>query len=530
MRAIRWASDRIGDAGVVAFVTNGYFIDGRSQDGLRKSLVDEFSHIYCLNLRGNQRGVQGDLSRREGGKVFGGGSRAPVAITLLIRDGSSGGPAQLRYHDIGDYLTREDKFARLVEFAEVGGVPWQTIVPNDDGDWIHQRDTAFNGLLVLGDKSKAPEPAVFKTYAHGLSTGRDAWVYNFDSEHLLKHVRATASLYNTQAREFAKHVARHPSAKPKNLVEDFIDKDARKISWTRALKQRLARSPEPIVIEQNHVAVGAYRPFCKQRVYMDPDLNEVMSLQPAIFPPGGPPNLAVVTTGPGARREFSALMVDAVPNLHHQDSGQSFPRYTFERAGGQGSLLDGNAGSYVRTDNIAEAALQRFREHYEDPSITADEVFFYIYAALHSPTYRQRFASELRRALARVPLLEDFDIYTAAGRELSDLHVGYEHVAGYGLDEVPTSSVTDPKVRYRVEKMRFGTGKDRTTIVYNTHLTLAEVPGRAFEYEVNGRPAIEWIIDRYQVRTDKDSGIVNDPNTYSEDPRYIVDLLRRMSR
>ncbi|MDP9294292.1 MAG: transposase [Actinomycetota bacterium] len=297
----------------------------------------------------------------------------------------------------------------------------------------------------------------------------------------------------------------------------------------RELRRKLLRvEQERDLLKRAAAFFAAYRPFCKQRVYMDPDLNEVMSLQPAIFPPGGPPNLAIVTTGPGARREFSALVVDAVPNLHHQDSGQSFPRYTFEPAGDQGSLLHGDTSGYVRTDNIAEATLERFREHYEDPSITADDVFFYVYGAVHSPAYRQRFASELRRSLARIPLLEDFDAYAAAGRELSELHAGYEQAAPYELDEVPTSSLTDPKVRYRVEKMRFGTGKDRTTIVYNAHLTLDGIPERAYEYEVNGRPAIEWIIDRYQIRTDKDSGIVNDPNAYSDDPRYIVDLLRRI--
>ena len=452
-----------------------------------------------------------------------------MAITLLIRDGNSHGPAQLRYHDIGDYLKREDKLARLVEFGDIGGgVSWQVITPNDEGDWVHQRDSAFDALLAIGDKSESPEPAVFKTYAHGLSTNRDAWVYNFGSEQLLEHLQATASFYNAQATAFATYVQRHPATKPKDLIDAFIDPDPRKISWSRALKQRLARGADPIVIDADNVVIGAYRPFCKQQVYMSADLNEVMSLQPAIFPPGGPPNRAIVTTGPGARREFSALMVDAVPNLHHQDSGQSFPRYTFALAGDQGSLLDGDTSGYARTDNIAEGMLQHFREHYEDPSITADDVFSYVYGALHSPGHRQRFASELRRSLARIPLLADFDAYVAAGHKLSELHVGYEQAAPYELDEVPTSTVTDPTVRYRVAKMRFGAGKDRTTVIYNAHLTLEGIPERAYGYEVNGRPAIEWIIDRYQIRTDKDSGIVNDPNTYSDDPRYIVDLLRRI--
>ena len=529
IRAIRWASDRIGEAGVVAFVTNGYFIDGRSQDGLRKALIDEFSHIYCLNLRGNQRGVQGDESDREGGKIFGSGSRAPVAITLLVRDGVSHGPAKLRYHDIGDYVSRQDKLARLTAFASSETVPWQDIVPNADGDWINQRDTAFDDLFALGSKTRPPEPSVFDSYALGLSTNRDAWVYNFDADELLRNVRRTAASYNAQAAEFAKHAEKHADRRPSDLVDDFIDTDPRKISWSDGLKQRLARGRGPIVVNPDHIVTGAYRPFCKQRLYMHGDLNERMSLQPASFPPGGPANLAIVTTGRGARRGFSALMVDAVPNLHHHDSGQSFPRYTFTPAGKQTSLLhDTNPSRYVRSDNIRSASLNRIRERYQDASITSDDVFFYVYGALHSPAYRRRFASELRRELPRIPFLEQFAIYARAGHSLSDLHVGYERAEPFAIAEIVTSATQDPETLYRVHKMRFGPGNDRSTLIYNAHLTLNGIPERAYDYIVNGRSAIEWVVDRYQVRSDRDSEITNDPNAYCDDPRYIIDLLRRV--
>lgn len=335
--------------------------------------------------------------------------------------------------------------------------------------------------------------------------------------------------YNAQAVAFAKHTRRYPQSKAKDLVDRFIDTDPRKISWSRALKQRLARGRGPIEVHECHVVTGAYRPFCKQSVYMDAELNEGMSLQPRIFPPDGPGNLAIVITGPGARREFSALMVDAVPNLHHQDSGQSFPRFTFEPVEDQASLLADDAdGAWQRIDNISHEALAQFREHYDDLTISADDVYYYVYGALHSPAFREAYADDLRRTLARVPILEDFDAYAKAGRELADLHVGYEQVDPYDADEVPTSAATDPAVRYRVEKLRFPTKGDRRSIIVNAHLTISGIPERAYEYEVNGRPAIEWVMDRYQVRTDKDSGILNDPNSYSDDPRYIVDLLLRV--
>lgn len=530
VRAIRWASDRIGDEGVVAFVTNGYFIDGRSFDGLRKSVIDEFSTVYCLNLRGNQRGVQGDVSRREGGKIFGGGSRAPVAITILVRDRVSTGPATLRYHDIGEYLSREDKLERLVSFGDSAGVPWREITPNSDGDWIRQRDAGYGELLALGSKGKQTEPAVFRKYGHGLSTSRDAWVYNFDRNVLMTNVARMAANYNHQRAAFADYSKQRPDSKANDLVDEFIDTDPRQISWSRGLKQRLAKGSEQIEIHPSRVVTSAYRPFCKQLVYMDADLNEVMSLQPHFFPPHGPDNLAIVVTGPGARREFSALMVDAVPNLHHQDSGQAFPRFTFDRSEGhQGSLLSGSEDDgWKVVENISDVAVSRFQQHYDEPSIGPDQIFYYLYGALHSPSFRRAYADDLRRTLARAPMLSDFHVYSTAGRELAELHVGYEHVTPFAADEISTSTVVGPEDRYRVEKLRFASKADRTAIVFNPHLTISGIPERAYEYEVNGRPAIEWVMDRYQVRVDNESGILNDPNEYSDDPRYVVDLLLRV--
>ena len=494
----------------------------------RTSLIDEFSTVSTAStFVATRRGVQGDVSRREGGKIFGGGSRAPVAITILVKERGSTGPAILRYHDIGDYLSREDKLQRLVAFGDCTGVPWEQIKPNADGDWIRQRDAGFAKLLALGNKGKEREPAVFATYGHGLSTSRDAWVYNFDRNALLANVTRMAGNYNEQRIAFADHAKGHPDSKSSDLVDDFIDVDPHNISWSRALKQRLARGAASIEIDAEHVVSGAYRPFCKQYVYMDTDLNEVMSLQPRFFPPQGPPNLAIVVTGPGARREFSALMVDAVPNLHHQDSGQAFPRFAIEPLDDQGSLLTAENDGWKRVDNISAGAVTAFREHYEDQSITADDVFYYVYGALHSPAFRRTHADDLRRTLARIPMLADFHAYSGTGREFADLHVNYKTVAPFAATE-ETSSILDPEARYRVEKLRFATKNDRTAIIVNAHLTISGIPERAYEYEVNGRSAIEWVMDRYQVRVDKDSGITNDPNDYSDDPRYVIDLLLRV--
>lgn len=512
VRAIRWASDRIGRRGVVAFVTNGYFVDGASQDGLRKSLVDEFTTVYCLNLRGNQRGTQGDASRREGGKIFGSGSRAPVAITVLVRTDEPPDRA-LHYLDIGDYLTRDQKLTRLRDFGGVAGVPWTKITPDDSGDWINKRDSAYSRLPPLGDRGPNRTPT-FGMHSLGLATNRDAWVYNFDRRALESAVATTIAAFNDQARAFI--------ASPTDRVDEFIDRDPRMISWSRGLKHRLTRTDGELVFDPGSVTVGSYRPFCKQWLYFHRDLNETVSQQPRIYPAPGVANLSIAVTGVGARREFSALMVSAIPDLETLEKAQTFPRYVYDLEA-EGSLLP------ERTHNVTDATLTAYRRFHADDSITKDDIFFHVYGVLHHPTYRERYAAELRKMLPRLPMVADFHAYAAAGRALSDLHVGYESVEPYQLEEIDLGDASLPGAeRYRVQKMRFRAKGDRGAIVYNAHLTVAGIPERAYDYVVNGRPAIEWIIDRYQVRTDKSSGIINDPNAYSDDPRYIVDLLRRI--
>ncbi len=524
VRALRWASDRIGDRGVVAFVTNGYFIDGRSFDGLRKSLIEEFDAVYCLNLRGNQRGVQGELSRREGGKIFGSGSRAPVAITLLIKDGRGRGDATLKYFDIGDYLSREEKLEKLLSFGDIQAVPWEEVSPSPEGDWIGQVAGSYLELLPLASKGKSRERSIFIDAAPGISTGRDPWIYNFDLGLLEDNVERTAAAFNDEVARI-EHEFRGLSVEEEKLrIEQSINRDPTRISWSRSLKERLRRRGH-IDLDPTHFVVGSYRPFCKQWVYFDPILNEASSGQNRYFAPGGAKNIAIVTTGPGARREFSALMVDTVPNLHFQDSGQFFALYRNDRSEVPDTLL-GDAGFNTR-GNISPETLHSFQVNYGDPAISADDLFFYVYGALHAPGYREQFADELRKLLARLPMHKNFWEFANSGRALADLHLNYESVTPFALEESITADLADNDL-YRVKRMRFGKGNNRSKIVYNDHLTLSGIPVEAYDYIVNGRSAIEWVMDRYQVRIDRPSGIVNDPNAFAEDPRYIVDLLGRV--
>lgn len=524
IRAFRWASDRIGDRGIVCFVTNGAFIDSGSADGFRKTLADEFSAIWCLNLRGNQR-TSGETSRREGGKVFGQGSRTPIAITLLVKDPGHAGPASLYYHDIGDYLTREDKLAKLGVFGDITGVPWETIAPNAAGDWVNQRSELFETFPPLGDKSGNGKGPIFDTYSLGVVTNRDAWAYNFSREALVSNMGATIDAYNDERTRFQAAVVAGTTPPTTDAVNAFVNTDPTRVSWTRSLKTDLRRN-KLAVLDQAKAVPSMYRPFCKQWLYFDRQWNEMVLLMPSLFPTPAHANRLIAVSGVDA----SPLMADAIPNLHLVNTNQCFPRYRYVKADARGGLFGETESGYERHDAISTWTLDAYRTRY-GAEITADEVFHYVYGILHSPEYRTRFAAELGKMIPRLPMVDAFAEFSGAGRRLADLHVGYETLDPWPLDGVPDAGA-DPG-ELRVEKMHFGGGArtpDRSTIVVNPSVALSGIPEEAHRYEVNGRTALEWIIDRYKVRVDKDSGIRNDPNDWSDDPRYVVDLVARIVR
>ncbi|MDA8310766.1 MAG: DEAD/DEAH box helicase family protein [Actinomycetota bacterium] len=527
IRAFRWATDRIGERGVVCFVTNGAFIDSGSADGFRKTLADEFSSIWCLNLRGNQR-TQGETSRREGGKIFGSGSRTPVAITLLVKNPEHTGPATICYHDIGDYLSREDKLGKLVGFGKVSGVGWQAITPNAAGDWINQRSEIFETFEPLGDKGGGASDAIFSTYSLGIVTARDAWAYNFSREALMANMAHTIAAYNAERERFHAAVRESVVRATDEAVNGFVDTDPTRVSWTVNLKSDLRRN-KPATLDPDHVVPSMYRPFCKQWLYFDRQWNERVLLMPRLFPTPAHENRVIAVSGVGAGAGYSVLLTDAIPCLTLAGAGNSnqcFPRYRYTEVGGEDSLFAANTG-YERHDAISARTLDRYRERYGD-KVTADNVFDYVYGLLYSPEYTTRFAAELGKMIPRIPMVEDFWAFADAGAKLARWHLGYETVDPWPLDGLPDQGA-DPKM-LRVEKMRFASKGDRSTVVVNHYVTLSGIPDDAHRYQVNGRSAVEWILDRYQVKTDKASGIVNDPNTWSKDPRYIVDLLARIVR
>ena len=535
IKALRWASDRIGNEGVVAFVTNGSFIDHNTTDGLRKCMGDEFSHLYVFNLRGNQR-TQGEASKREGGKIFGSGSRNAVAIIVMVKDPAHQGACELRYHDIGDYLDREEKLAIIAKFGSIEGIEWQRLTPNNAGDWINQRNPEFEGFIALGDKSDKGTTTIFDLYSGGVKTNRDDWAYSFSRGALEGNMRRMIANYNDEVDRYAVSCS-GPADKPD--VDAVVSTDPTRIKWSRGLKADAERGRK-YQFEADSVVPAVYRPFTKAWSYFNRRLNDMVYQMPRLFPTQRHRNLAIGVIGVVERKGFSCLMVDILPNLHTLDTAQFFPLYHYEKASDTkpgGTLFDGvadqaDADGYVRRDAINDAALADFRAACGDESITKKDLFFYVYGLLHAPDYRERFAADLRKMLPRIPRPASagaFWAFSKAGRALADLHLNYETIEPYPLQEALHSTIED----WRVTKMRYPGKTDKTAIVYNGHLTLKGIPPEALEYVVNGKPAIECLMDQYQVTTDKDSGIVNDPNLWAEEhgqPRYIVDLIKRVVR
>ncbi|SDC93549.1 DEAD/DEAH box helicase [Rhodococcus tukisamuensis] len=555
LRAFRWATDRIGDSGVVAFVSNGGWIEGNTADGIRLSLADEYSRIYVYNLRGNQR-TAGELSRREGGKVFGSGSRNTVAILIGVKNPAHTGDCEIFYRDIGDYLTAEDKL-RIVDEGTLDTVGWQTIAPNAHGDWTNQRNDEFEAWPAIGDKSNSAAPAVFSTYSRGLSTGRDAWCYSASRAALVTSIDTLTAQYRDAQTRFAAYCKDIGEPKPsQDTVTSFLAASpdltgTGKISWNRGLRNDLAKGTAIAFVEDS-VRLGSYRPFNRQWSYLDRRVNDMIYQLPAIFPTPRHKNIGIVLTGPASHFEFTPFITDLLPNLHVLDTGQFFPRWTYVKAESTDGELDFAAADsaevdeygYRRVDNITDGVLALYRGAIGD-QVTKDDIFFYVYGLLHDPAYREAYAADLKKMLPHIPTPETrerFDRLASAGRELSDLHVGYEAVEPYDLDVQlkPGAAAEDPET-WRVSKMKWGkkkdpeTGKnidDRTTLVYNPKVTIAGIPEEAERYMLGPRSALAWTIDRYQVKTDKASGIVDDPNDWCDehdDPTYIVDLIKRVT-
>ena len=492
IKAIRLSSDRISAGGVMGLVTNAGWLDGAAMDGLRKCFEQEFSKIYVFNLRGNAR-TQGELRQREKGNVFGSGSRAPISITILVKNPAHVGKADIFYRDIGDYLTREDKLNKIMITRSIHD-DFQAITPNERGDWINQRGNEFETFIPLAPDKKFDGAAqsFFVTYSMGLKTSRDAWCYNFSRSELEKNIRTTIDYYNTH--------------KP-------MDFDPKKFVWVYDNVQDKNRGLK-YKFDDAQIVESFYRPFCKSNLYYDEHLNQRLYKIPKIFP-DDKENLVICVQGTSGIN-FSVLIANKIPDQHFNGDPQCFPLYWYEAAA-QGNLFGENL---ERRDGISDWILNEARKKY-GVDISKEDIFYYVYGFLHLRSYREKFSAELKKSLPQIILSDKFWELSRAGRELAAIHLNYES------QEPPAQVEVIGGGDFDVKKLRFAKD-DRTTLIYNDFITIKNIPPRSFEYVVNGRSPLEWIIDRYQVKTDTASGIVNNPNDWATehgDEKYILKLI-----
>ena len=511
VKAFSWASERIGKEGVVAFVTNNGFLDGIAFDGMRKHLAQDFTKIYHINLKGNAR-TSGEQRRKEGGNVFDDQIRVGVGISLFIKKAEAmpDTETEVWIYSVDDYLKAREKQQLLTDFGDYTNVPMKKMNIDTKHTWLTEGLHAeFDTFLPMGTKEAKAQKSVaanviFKTYSAGVKTNRDAWIYNFKRDFLSENVQQTIEYYRLQAMRWEHREDRQAD------VIDFVESDLTQIKWDRELRQHLQRGRSAEYAEDK-IRIALYRPYTKSNLFFDRVLNNCVYLFPSIFPTSESENQAICVSPPGTKLSFHALMVDVIPDLHITGDSQCFPFYTYNEDGTN------------RQENITDWALAEFRNHYGDDTLTKWDIFHYNYGLLHHPTYREKYEMNLKRDLPHIPFAEDFWGFATAGEALADIHVNYESVPKY--DELKYIETPGMRVDWRVEKMKLS--KDKTQLQYNDFLTLDGIPAAVHDYRLGTRSALEWVVDQYRVKTDKRSGIVNDPNRETE-PRYIVDLIGRV--
>ena len=517
VKAIWWASDRIGDGGVVAFVTNNGFLDGVAFDGMRKHLAEDFDAVYILDLGGNARkGL-----KVSDANVF--GIRVGVSINLFVKTKRhQSEKTRIFYYRTDEFWNKKQKFDFLSEHENTGTIEWQKIQPDKRYTWftegLHAEFETFMPMGTMKAKSAKgkADDVIFKTYSNGVKTNRDAWACNFNRNALTENMERMIDFYNEQVFKWERREARGAN------VDDFVVSDDKKIKWSSSLKQKLKRR-QVSEFSEAKIRWSLYRPFAKSNLYFDRMITERVYVFPSIFPvlETEAENRVIIVSDHGFRSGFNTLMTDVIPDVHTlaaSDAFQCFPFYTYDEDGTN------------RRENITDWALEQFRRYYEDDVITKWDIFHYVYGLLHHPDYRERYQANLKRELPRIPLATDtgsesstnFWRFAKAGQRLSEIHVGYEDRPEYPLTFIETP---DMPLDWRVEKMKFS--KDKTQIVYNDFLTLDGIPPEALAYRLGNRSALEWIIDQYRVKEDKRSSIINDPNR-EDDPQYIVKLIQKV--
>lgn len=537
IRALRWASDRIGNQGVVGFITNSGWLDSSSADGLRKCLYDEFSNIYILNLRGAIRGKSSEFSKREGQNVF--DIMTGVAIIILVKNPDTDSKGNISYHDIGEYLRKDEKLRRLDQLNSIKLIDpnqgWKKIIPDSFYDWFRQRDISFDGFISIGNRQGENNSPIFDINSLGVITGRDDWVFNFSRNNLSKKLSEMLSFYNEEVERY-KQFCQDSTNKPD--VKTFVKKETGKISWGgRSWRSSFGRF-EKQEFDSSLLRVAIYRPFTKLWHYGSKNFNHSFYSTLQFFPAANTEN-KVICLSPDGGKGFSVLITNQLPDIHFLGDTQCFPQFHFSKNEEEfsESLFSIEETKKIRHDGITDIGLKYYQSYYPSQIISKDDIFYYVYGVLHSQNYRERYADNLSKQLPRIPAVkkfEDFIAFSEAGRKLADLHLNYETVEPYPVNfeggALLLSTLMDSD--YYVTQMKFASKADKSTVVYNHKITMHDIPLEAYEYVVNGKPALEWVMERQSVTTHKDSGIVNDANLWATDTMgdaaYPLKLFQRV--
>ena len=553
-RAFRWAFTRIGARGIVAFVTNNGWIDGNSADGFRKTVEKEFDELYIYNLRGNMNDAATKYT--DGGNLF--NVLIGNAIFVGIRKVNPSTECKIFYYEFPDSLDTEAK-KDILSASNIHNTKWKLLTSNEFGDWKNHRSTEFTSATPIGLKDETGRPSIFNSYSGGFNSGKDAWLYNFNQAKLDKNVCALIRMITS----IKKH-ATSPGVSPETIIKSFQAKEEKysTISWSRNLINAV-KSKKQLVVSGDKFFVSQYRPFCKQFSYIDSTVGEMTYRLPYQFPTPTHRNLGFSVTGTSSHHLFSAMASNNPTNYHLLDTSQYFPRFTWQQVDGEveGALFGEGIGKqvagessiygeigeyvdgYVRVDNVTDEIKKLYRDALGS-GICGDDIFHFVYGKLHDPAYRSTYAADLKKMLPHIETpatREEFDKFAIAGKQLMDLHVNYEDVKPWPVTITVKGDDSDRET-WRVTKLKWAkvkdpeTGKnvnDVTKMIYNNKVTISDIPAEADNYMLGSRSALAWIIDRYQMKKDKASGIVNDPNDWADEvgnPRYIADLIAKVTR
>ncbi len=538
----------------MGYVSGNGWIDRSFADGMRESLYGEFTDIYILNLRGDiRKNMLSKGTAKEGGNIFDSGSMTGISITLFVKNPRSESPAKLHYYAVADDLSGQEKRALISDVGSVSAMEndglFNMLSPDRHNDWIGHRDSSLESFIIVGSKDIKVKNVLFSKYTMGIKTNRDAWVYRSSRRELVEDMKKMIGFFNSESARYENGL-KDGSVSESVKVEDFVDLSSANISWSRSLRNDV-RKMKTHYFDENMITIGLHRPFTKRHVYFDRNFVNDVALNPKFYPTPNHKNVVITLSGIGARAGFSTIISSDICDLHTLDTCQCFPLYLYEKTSMEMELFSKEEGQlgYTRVSAITDVGLDYFHRAYpkEGSQIRKEDIFYYVYGLLHSPEYRSRFAGNLSKELPRIAPVKEFTHFlgfSKAGRDLAHWHLNFETAEIYqdaeldcGKRELKTLSASD----YRVTKMIFAKVKDPVTkksigdksiVIYNEHITIKNIPLEAYDYVVNAKPAIEWVMDRQAVTTDKKSGIINDANDWAietmGDAKYPLELLLRV--